>query len=87
MQTVTVNDVAIPAAAVAREAQNHAAPTPEAAWEQANRALEALLQDVRAGTRRFLPYEHLKLYAPGPKTRLQARPGSTRSGGAGSPPD
>jgi hypothetical protein len=27
-------------------------------------ALEALLQDVRAGTRRFLPYEHLKLYEP-----------------------
>jgi hypothetical protein len=27
-------------------------------------ALEALLRDVSAGTRRFLPYEHLKLYAP-----------------------
>jgi hypothetical protein len=42
-------------------------------------ALEALLQDVRAGTRRFLPYEHLKLYAP--------RPESNRTGGGGSPPD
>jgi hypothetical protein len=40
-------------------------------------ALEALLDDVRAGTRRFLAYEHLKLYAPGP----------SRSGGADSPPD
>jgi peptidyl-prolyl cis-trans isomerase C len=51
MQTVTVNDVAIPAAAVAREAQNHAAPTPEAAWEQATRALvirELLLQRAAA---------------------------------------
>jgi len=28
-------------------------------------ALEALIQEVRAGSRRFLPYEHLKLYAPG----------------------
>ncbi len=28
-------------------------------------ALEVLLRDVRAGTRRFLPYEHLKLYAAG----------------------
>lgn len=27
-------------------------------------ALGALLQDVRAGKRRFLPYQHLKLYAP-----------------------
>jgi hypothetical protein len=27
-------------------------------------ALEALLRDVRAGRRRFLPYQHLKLYAP-----------------------
>jgi hypothetical protein len=38
-------------------------------------ALEALLDDVRAGTRRFLAYEHLKLYIP------------NRSGGAGSPLD
>ncbi len=30
-------------------------------------ALESLLQDVRAGTRRFLPYEHLKLYATQPR--------------------
>ena len=27
-------------------------------------ALESLLRDVRGGTRRFLPYEHLKLYTP-----------------------
>jgi hypothetical protein len=27
-------------------------------------ALEVLLEDVQAGVRRFLVYEHLKLYAP-----------------------
>ena len=27
-------------------------------------AIDALLEDVRAGRRRFVPYEHLKLYAP-----------------------
>jgi hypothetical protein len=27
-------------------------------------AIDALLHDVRAGRRRFVPYEHLKLYAP-----------------------
>jgi hypothetical protein len=27
-------------------------------------AIDALLDDVRAGRRRFTPYEHLKLYAP-----------------------
>jgi hypothetical protein len=27
-------------------------------------AIDALLDDVRAGRRRFVPYEHLKLYAP-----------------------
>jgi len=27
-------------------------------------AVDALLNDVRAGRRRFVPYEHLKLYAP-----------------------
>jgi hypothetical protein len=41
-------------------------------------ALESLLQDVRDGTRRFLPYEHLKLYS--------AQPGSSRRDGADSPP-
>ena len=41
-------------------------------------ALESLLGDVGAGTRRFLPYEHLKLYA--------ARPRPTRSGKAGTSP-
>jgi uncharacterized protein DUF4254 len=28
-------------------------------------AIDTLLEDVRAGRRRFVPYEHLKLYAPG----------------------
>ena len=28
-------------------------------------AFDALMQDLRAGTRRFLPYEHLKLYESG----------------------
>jgi len=27
-------------------------------------AIDALLEDVRAGRRRFVPYEHFKLYAP-----------------------
>ena len=27
-------------------------------------AIDALLEDVRTGRRRFVPYEHLKLYAP-----------------------
>jgi len=51
MQTVTVNEIAIPAAAIAREAQNHEAASPDAAWEQAARALiirELLLQRARA---------------------------------------
>jgi|HubBroStandDraft_5_1064220.scaffolds.fasta_scaffold316625_2 hypothetical protein len=39
-------------------------------------ALEALLHDVRNGTRRFLPYEHQKLYAPKPETRPRTEPGS-----------
>jgi peptidyl-prolyl cis-trans isomerase C len=50
MQTVTVNDVTIPHATIAREVQNHAAASPDAAWQQAARALvirELLLQ--RAG--------------------------------------
>jgi hypothetical protein len=41
-------------------------------------ALESLLRDVRAGRRRFLPYEHLKLYA--------AQPGTSRRGTADIPP-
>jgi hypothetical protein len=41
-------------------------------------ALESLLRDVRAGTRRFLPNEHLKLYA--------VQSGSSRRGTADSPP-
>ncbi|MFC7704222.1 peptidylprolyl isomerase [Plastorhodobacter daqingensis] len=50
---VTVNGVAIPAARIATEAQNHPAPQgkPGAAWRAAARALalrEALLQEARA---------------------------------------
>lgn len=51
MQAISVNDVAIPHAAIAREVQNHAAPTPQAAWEEATRALvirELLLQQAKA---------------------------------------
>jgi peptidyl-prolyl cis-trans isomerase C len=47
MQAVMVNDVAIPHAAIAREAQNHQAESSAAAWELATRALvirELLLQ-------------------------------------------
>ena len=32
--------------------------------EELAAAIDALLDDVRAGRRRFTPYEHLKLYAP-----------------------
>ena len=45
-------------------------------------ALEVLLRDVRAGERRFLPYEHLKLYAAQPRSER----GSSRTRGADSPP-
>jgi peptidyl-prolyl cis-trans isomerase C len=51
MQIVTVNERVIPAAAIAQEAQNHRADSPEAAWDQATRALivrELLLQRARA---------------------------------------
>ncbi len=51
MQTVTVNDVAIPHATIAREVQNHRAQSPADAWKQATRALvirELLLQRARA---------------------------------------
>ncbi len=51
MQTLSVNGAAIPPAAIAREAQNHEAESPDAAWEQAARALiirELLLQRARA---------------------------------------
>ena len=41
-------------------------------------AIDALLDDVRAGQRRFVPYEHLKLYAP--KTSRPRRAGGTRRG-------
>ncbi len=35
-------------------------------------AIDALLEDVRAGRRRFVPYEHLKLYAPEPSRSKRA---------------
>lgn len=50
MEAITVNDVAISHAAIAREVQNHAAATPKAAWDEAIRALvirELLLQRAR----------------------------------------
>lgn len=50
MQSVMVNDVAIPHAAIAREVQNHQAESPTVAWEHATRALvvrELLLQRAR----------------------------------------
>ncbi len=50
MHIVSVNDVTIPHAAIAREVQNHAAESSKAAWEEATRALvirELLLQRAR----------------------------------------
>jgi len=32
--------------------------------DELSAAIDALLEDVRAGRRRFVPYEHFKLYAP-----------------------
>jgi peptidyl-prolyl cis-trans isomerase C len=65
MQTVMVNDVAIPHATIAREVQNHQADSPALAWQQAIRALvirELLLQRAHA----------LKL-TPDPHTEAGAR--------------
>jgi hypothetical protein len=41
-------------------------------------AIDALVDDVRAGRRRFVPYEHLKLYAP--ETTHPRRADGTRRG-------
>ena len=41
-------------------------------------AIDALLEDVRAGRRRFVPYEHFKLYAP--ETSRPRRADGTRRG-------
>ncbi|MGO9854659.1 MAG: DUF4254 domain-containing protein [Acidimicrobiales bacterium] len=41
-------------------------------------AIDALLEDVRVGRRRFVPYEHLKLYAP--EASPPRRAGGTRPG-------
>ena len=41
-------------------------------------AIDALLEDVRAGRRRFVPYEHFKLYAG--ETSLPRRADGTRRG-------
>lgn len=48
--TVSVNGVVVPRDAIAREVQQHPAPTPLAAWKEAARALavrELLLQEAR----------------------------------------
>jgi len=50
MQNVIVNDAIIPIAAIAAEAQNHPAPSPDLAWSAAAQALavrELLLQEAR----------------------------------------
>ncbi|MCW3476362.1 peptidylprolyl isomerase [Limobrevibacterium gyesilva] len=50
MQTITVNDIVIANAAIAREVQYQDAPSPRAAWDAATRALivrELLLQRAR----------------------------------------
>jgi peptidyl-prolyl cis-trans isomerase C len=51
MPVVAVNDTTIEHAAIAREVQNHEAPSPDIAWQQATRALvirELLLQRARS---------------------------------------
>ncbi|MDR3517658.1 MAG: peptidylprolyl isomerase [Azospirillaceae bacterium] len=51
MTTVTVNEIAIPHAAIAREVQHHAAASPRDSWQSATRALvirELLLQRAAA---------------------------------------
>jgi Protein of unknown function (DUF4254) len=64
------------ARSISEDADNYAARLPSLQRQVAalSEALESLLEDVRAGTRRFVPYEHLKLYA--------AQPGSSRRGAA-----
>ena len=68
------------ARSVSDEADKYAVRLPSLQRQLAalSAALESLLGDVRAGTRRFLPYEHLKLYL--------AQPGSSRRGTADSSP-
>ena len=46
--------------------------------EELAAAIDALLEDVRAGRRRFVPYEHLKLY--GAETSAPRRADGTRRG-------
>lgn len=51
MPAIAVNDTAIDHATIAREVQNHQAPSPDLAWREATRALvirELLLQRARA---------------------------------------
>ncbi len=40
-------------------------PRLSAQLDELSAAIDALLEDVRAGRRRFVPYQHLKLHAPG----------------------
>lgn len=50
MPTISVNDVVIPHATIAREVQNHQTESPASAWQEATRALvvrELLLQRAR----------------------------------------
>jgi hypothetical protein len=61
-----------------RDAYASRLPTLQRQLAALSGALEALLREVRNGTRRFLPYEHLKLYEP--------EPGSSRRRGGDSPP-
>jgi hypothetical protein len=44
----------------------HRMPVLQSQLAALSTALDALLVDVGNGTRRFLPYEHFKLYVPGP---------------------
>jgi hypothetical protein len=46
--------------------------------EELAEAIDALLDDVHAGRRRFVPYEHLKLYAP--ESSRPRHAGGTRRG-------
>jgi hypothetical protein len=69
------------------EAYSRRLPSLQRQLSALSSALEALLQEVRAGTRRFLPYEHLKLYTPRPQTPTAGPRSSNRSDGGDNPHD
>jgi peptidyl-prolyl cis-trans isomerase C len=65
MPVIAVNDVTIEHGAIAREVQNHEAPSPHVAWQAATRAL--VIRELRLQRARALEIE------PQPRTEGEAR--------------